>query len=214
LKKFLERHVKEFLLGADHPFNPHVYLRALLTPEQAKSIERSPTPLLHNQGGVLSAAPHSSGGSGRRRRGGRRGKSAAAAAAAAAASAATAAVAIAPLHTLGAPGGSNAVNIQFNPGFLSRGGPTMSTTPTSNHSGSLGSSCLEQDDSASRASDSSSAGGAAGAGFMTPPPPLGMDTFNWNVSPWAAAGGAIGQQPHVQGAPSQVYAGSWGEFEW
>ena len=74
LKKFLERHAAEFLLGADHPFNPHVYLRALLTPEQARHVEQSNTPLIPGQGGVQpSTHASSNASSGRKRRGGRRG---------------------------------------------------------------------------------------------------------------------------------------------
>jgi len=163
LKKFLERHAGEFLLGADHPFNPHVYLRVLLAPEECHRAATSGTPLLPGQGGVHAGAPPSSGASsGRKRRGGRRGKSAAAAAAAAAASAATAAVASAPLHTLVAPPGGMA----FPQNFATRVGLGVGNSPPSPQSGSLGSSFVDYDDSSSRGSDSSSVGG----GFTTPPP--------------------------------------------
>ncbi len=201
LKKFLERHAGEFLLGADHPFNPHVYLRALLGPEQVRQVEQSPTPVISgNTGPAGGGAPASSTSSGRKRRGGRRGKSAAAAAAAAAASAATAAVASAPLHTLVAPRGAMHMNAQFVPSYPSLGGGIMGTTPPSPHSGSLGSSFMEYDDSASRGSDSSSAGG----GFTTPPPRNQVPEGLWGggfqntfAAPWGQHAGQPGDQFNV-----------------
>ncbi|CAN0577672.1 unnamed protein product, partial [Ectocarpus sp. 12 AP-2014] len=33
LKKFLEKYPGEFVIAADHPFNPHVYLKSALTAE-------------------------------------------------------------------------------------------------------------------------------------------------------------------------------------
>lgn len=40
LKKFLERYLEDFVLGVDHPFNPTVYLRSLLTVEDVNIIKR------------------------------------------------------------------------------------------------------------------------------------------------------------------------------
>lgn len=90
LKKFLEAHPDEFLLGNDHAFNPHVYLVSHLTPEQARDlrsgVDSRNTP--SSPAGSAGTPPSSS----RKRRGGRRRKAAAAALAAAAAEAAAAPV--------------------------------------------------------------------------------------------------------------------------
>ena len=44
LKKFLERFPLDFVVGGDHPFNPHVFLRKLITQEDAESIYRGAIP--------------------------------------------------------------------------------------------------------------------------------------------------------------------------
>merc|ERR1712130_619793 len=41
LKRLLQRHEDVFLIGADHPYNPHVYLRSEGIPQQAaKSVKK------------------------------------------------------------------------------------------------------------------------------------------------------------------------------
>jgi hypothetical protein len=44
LKKFLERFSDHFVIGTDHPFNPHVYLRQNLTAEDFEIINRGTVP--------------------------------------------------------------------------------------------------------------------------------------------------------------------------
>eukprot|EP01035_Chromulina_nebulosa_P021112 gene21112-27356_t len=44
LKKFLERFSEHFLIGTDHPFNPHVFLRQTLTQEDLEIISRGSVP--------------------------------------------------------------------------------------------------------------------------------------------------------------------------
>lgn len=48
LKKFLERYPEIFLFSNDHPFNPHILLRQMLSPEHLELMERGifPTQLL------------------------------------------------------------------------------------------------------------------------------------------------------------------------
>ena len=40
LKKFVEKYPDDFVIGVDHPFNPHVYVRSLLTTEDQSSVFR------------------------------------------------------------------------------------------------------------------------------------------------------------------------------
>ena len=40
LKKFLERHPDDFILASDHPFNPNVYLKDMLTTEEYAAVNR------------------------------------------------------------------------------------------------------------------------------------------------------------------------------
>jgi hypothetical protein len=46
LKKFLEKFPDVFLLGAEHPFNPFVFLRKHITQEDSDSIHRGIIPKL------------------------------------------------------------------------------------------------------------------------------------------------------------------------
>ncbi|CAM9149523.1 unnamed protein product, partial [Scytosiphon promiscuus] len=43
LKKFLEKYPGEFVIAADHPFNPHVYLKSALTAEDLDTVLRGGT---------------------------------------------------------------------------------------------------------------------------------------------------------------------------
>jgi hypothetical protein len=44
LKKFLEKFPEDFVVSSDHPFNPHVFLRKLLSPEDIETIGRGLVP--------------------------------------------------------------------------------------------------------------------------------------------------------------------------
>lgn len=44
LKKFLERFPEDFVVGGDHPFNPHVFLRKFITKDDVDSIYRGAIP--------------------------------------------------------------------------------------------------------------------------------------------------------------------------
>lgn len=44
LKKFLERYPEDFVVSTDHPFNPHVFLRKLISQEDTDSIYRGAIP--------------------------------------------------------------------------------------------------------------------------------------------------------------------------
>jgi hypothetical protein len=44
LKKFFERFSDVFVFSDDHPFNPHVLLRTLLTPDDQKMVQRGVLP--------------------------------------------------------------------------------------------------------------------------------------------------------------------------
>lgn len=44
LKKFLERYPDEFVISTDHPFNPHVFIRRMLSAEDLETISRGFVP--------------------------------------------------------------------------------------------------------------------------------------------------------------------------
>ena len=44
LKKFLEKYPDQFVISSDHPFNPHVFLKRLLSPEDLDIINRGIVP--------------------------------------------------------------------------------------------------------------------------------------------------------------------------
>jgi hypothetical protein len=44
LKKFLERYPEEFVICTDHPFNPHVFFRKALSPEDLETVMRGVIP--------------------------------------------------------------------------------------------------------------------------------------------------------------------------
>ncbi|CAM9739893.1 unnamed protein product, partial [Pylaiella littoralis] len=52
LKKFLEKYPGEFVIAADHPFNPHVYLKSTLSPEELDTVMRGGTVVQIGNGGV------------------------------------------------------------------------------------------------------------------------------------------------------------------